>query len=99
MIRHIISWTLKDQDAGAKADAFERLAEGFRALPALIPEISSLDIARDLDETPGNWDVVLIVDYESRAALEAYQVHPEHERVKALVGSLVSNRAAIDFEF
>jgi quinol monooxygenase YgiN len=99
MIRHIISWKFADQDPAAKSAAFDQLAEGFGALPAVIPEIKALHLGRDLDETAGNWDVVLIVDYESTAALEAYQVHPEHQKVKALVGTLVSERSAIDFEF
>jgi Stress responsive A/B Barrel Domain len=98
MIRHIISWKLKATDAEGKASAFAALAEAFNSLPAVIPEIRSLHLCRDLDETEGNWDVVLIVDYADTASLEAYQVHPEHQRVKAIVGPLVGERSAVDFE-
>jgi hypothetical protein len=98
MIRHIISWKLVAEDEAGKALAFDALAAAFTPLPSLIPEISALTIARDLDETAGNWDVVLIVDYATTADLEAYQVHPEHLKVKKIVGPLVSQRAAVDFE-
>lgn len=98
MIRHVVSWKLKDQDPAAKAAAFDLMAEGFGSLPPLIAEIRSLQIGRDLDETSGNWDVVLIIDYDSTAALDVYQGHPEHERVKKIVGGLVSERSSVDFE-
>ena len=98
MIRHIVTWKLTAEDAAAKSAAFDRLAEGFGALPHLIPEIKTLHLGRDLDETSGNWDVVLILDIASTADLEAYQVHPEHEKVKLIVRELTGERSAIDFE-
>lgn len=98
MIRHIITWKLVAQDPEERDDAFDRLAGEFGALPGLIPEIAALQITRDLEETEGNWDVVLIVDYASREDLETYQTHPEHVRVKAIAATLVNSRAAIDFE-
>jgi Stress responsive A/B Barrel Domain len=98
MIRHIISWKLSAQDEAGRAAAFDAMAEGFGSLPALIPEIKTLHLGRDLDETPGNWDVVLIIDYENTAALAVYQTHPEHQRVAAIVRANVSERSAVDFE-
>jgi hypothetical protein len=98
MIRHIVTWKLTAEDAETKATAFDQLAEGFGALPALIPEIKTLHLGRDLDETATNWDVALIVDFANTGDLDTYQVHPEHEKVKSLVRSLTGDRSAIDFE-
>lgn len=98
MIRHVINWKLNADDPDEKAAVFAQLADGFGALPHVIPEIKSLWIGRDLDETEGNWDVVLIVDYESTAGLEAYQQHPEHQKVVEYVRTVVSARTAVDFE-
>ena len=98
MIRHVISWKLAAEDAAGKDAAFAELAEGFGALPHLIPEIKSLQLGRDIDETDGNWDVVLIVDYENTDDLEIYQQHPEHKKVAALVKSVTTARSAVDFE-
>jgi predicted metal-dependent HD superfamily phosphohydrolase len=99
MIRHIVTWKLQAQDEAAKADAFDQLAVAFGGLPHVIPEIKTLHLGRDLDETSGNWDVALVLDIASTADLDTYQVHPEHEKVKSLVRSLTSERSAIDFEF
>lgn len=98
MIRHIVTWKLTAEDSAGKAAAFDALAEGFGSLPHLIREIKTLHLGRDLDETSGNWDVVLIVDFASTAALEAYQVHPEHQKVAAVVRTVTGERSAIDFE-
>jgi hypothetical protein len=98
MIRHVINWKLSAEDAVERDAAFAELAAGFGALPHLIPEIKSLQIGRDLDETEGNWDVVLIIDYATTADLEVYQHHPEHEKVKEVVKRVTNARTCVDFE-
>ncbi|MEJ1230553.1 MAG: Dabb family protein [Galbitalea sp.] len=67
MIRHVINWKLSAEDQTGKDEAFAAIAAAFAPLPHKIPEIKSLQLGRDLAETPGNWDVVLIIDYESTA--------------------------------
>jgi hypothetical protein len=99
MIRHIVSWELKAEDAEAKAAAFDELAQAFGPLPAVIPQIKTLNLGRDLGETDSNWDVVLIMDFESTTALAEYQTHPEHQPVRAIVRRLTGDRMAVDFEF
>jgi len=98
MIRHIVSWKLTAEDAEGKAAAFDELAEAFGPLPAKIPQIKTLHLGRDIGETPTNWDVVLIMDFESTGALEEYQAHPDHQPVKAIVRRLTGDRMAVDFE-
>jgi hypothetical protein len=98
MIRHVITWKLVPETATEKDAAFAELAAGFGALPHVIPEIKSLQIGRDLGEVVGNADVVLIVDYATTADLEAYQVHPEHAKVKEIVRRVATDRVCVDFE-
>jgi predicted metal-dependent HD superfamily phosphohydrolase len=99
MIRHIVSWKLAAIDEEAKSAAFTAIAEALGGLPPLIPEIKTLHIARDIDENEANWDVVLVVDYNSTADLAVYQTHPEHLKAAAIVRSHVTERATVDFEF
>jgi heme-degrading monooxygenase HmoA len=48
---------------------------------------------------PGDdFDVVLISDFDSMDDVHAYQVHPAHQEVAAYIRSVVSGRAAVDFE-
>jgi len=44
-----------------------------------------------------NMDVVLNSLFESEAALSAYQMHPEHQRVGAYVGTVLQERVCIDY--
>jgi hypothetical protein len=98
MIRHIVTWKLTAEDEAGKAAAFDEMAVAFGALPHIIPEIKTLHLGRDVDETAGNWDVALVVDFASTADLDVYQVHPDHEKAKAVVRAHTGERAAIDFE-
>jgi hypothetical protein len=98
MIRHIVSWKLTAEDPDGKAAAFDELALGFGPLPASIPAIKTMHLGRDIGETPTNWDVVLIMDFETTADLAAYQAHPEHQPVKAIVRRVTGDRMAVDFE-
>lgn len=98
MIRHVVSWKLAATDAEGKSRAFAEVAEALGTLPSLIPDIKSMQVGRDVDDTEGNWDAVLIVDFATTAGLAGYQVHPEHVKVKAIIGSRTVDRATVDFE-
>ena len=99
MIRHIVMWKLKGEDAAAKSASFTAVAEALGALPPLIPEIHSFSIGQDLGETDGNRDAVLIVDYKTTADLATYQTHPDHVKAAAIVREHASERTTVDFEF
>lgn len=98
MIRHIVAWKLTAEDADGKAAAFDELAQGFGPLPALIPQIRTLHLGRDLGETSSNWDVVLTIDFDTTEDLQGYQEHPDHQPVRTIVRRLTADRMAVDFE-
>jgi len=98
VIRHVVSWRLAAEDAATKAEQSAQIAAGLNALVPVIPEIRSLTVASNSVEIAGNWDVVLIADYDDVAGLEAYIAHPEHQKVVAYVRSVVAERSAVDFE-
>lgn len=98
MIRHVLTWKLAAEDAAQKDADWAELSAGFGGLPPLVPSIKHLQIGRDVDETDGNWDVALIIDFVTREDLEAYQVHPEHVKVKEIVKRTTSSRTCVDFE-
>lgn len=98
MIRHIVSWKLKAEDEAEKAVAAAEIAAALEALPAHIPEVLSLSVARNVAYPEKNFDVILIADFETLDGLDAYQVHPEHIRAAGVVGARVTARACVDFE-
>jgi hypothetical protein len=97
MIRHVVSWKLNGADAAARAGQAATISETLTALPALIPEIQSLQVGTNAINPDSNWDVTLIADYESFEGLAAYQVHPDHVAATKIIGPLVAQRSTVDF--
>ncbi|MCP2032426.1 hypothetical protein L1277_002529 [Okibacterium sp. HSC-33S16] len=98
MIRHIVCWKLAATDDATKAEHAARITREMGELPALIPDILSLQVGTNVLYPEVNWDLVLIADFEDAAALERYVVHPEHQRVGKFIGEVRSDRIAVDFE-
>lgn len=98
MIRHVVSWKLAATTPAEKDAATATIREALESLPPLISEIRSLQVGRNVAYPDDNWDVVLIADYDSLDGLEAYQVHPEHQRIVSIIKPLTVARANVDFE-
>ena len=99
MIRHIVAWRLKDAALGnGKAENARLMKAKLEALRGRIPGLLRLDVGLDFSATENSADVVLVTDFDSREALAAYQVHPEHKAVVAFVSQIVAERRLIDYE-
>jgi Stress responsive A/B Barrel Domain len=97
LLRHVVSWKLAAEDGATKVSDAETIAAALTSLPALIPEIRSLNVGSNVAYPETNWDLVLIADYDDQDGLEAYQVHPEHVAVANIIRPLVSQKSAVDF--
>ena len=97
-LRHVVSWKLADRDPAALDRDAARVADALGTLPGLVPGIRAFQLGRDVVGSARSHDVVLIADFDDRAALDAYDAHPDHQRVAALVRSLVASAASVDFE-
>ena len=99
MIRHIVAWRLKDAALGnGKAENARLMKDKLEALRGRIPGLLRLDVGLDFSATENSADVVLVSEFESREALAAYQVHPEHKAVGLFVRAVVCERRLIDCE-
>lgn len=98
MIRHIVTWKLRAEDAEGKAAAVAEIKAVLEALVPVIDELVSLEVHPNAAYEDVNWDVVLVADYASVDDLTAYQVHPDHVAAAAIVRGHVTERASIDFE-
>ena len=99
MIKHIVMWTLKDEAEGAgKAANAQKMKELLSALPPLIPVLRHLEVGVDVFAASPACDVILYTAFDTRADLDAYQVHPEHLRVVGFVKQVVATRSVVDYE-
>ena len=93
MIRHIVMWKFRP---GTETEQKEFL-EGLRGLQDVIPELLRSEVAVNVGE--GNYDAVLVSEFESLEALETYKNDPRHKAVSALCKSIRTDRTAVDYEF
>jgi hypothetical protein len=96
-IRHIVSWQVVAADPADKVRSVETIRTLLQSLVGVVDDIRSLHVGADV-VGGGNWDVALVADFDDVDAVGRYQVHPAHQEVAAVIRSLVSNRAAVDFE-
>lgn len=96
MIRHVVMWKLAGDDEAARSAAFREVRDALEPLVHL-DGIRTLTVVRNELAIDGNFEAVLVADYESQAALENYLVHPEHVAAVAIVRANTTARAAIDY--
>ena len=92
MIKHLVMWTLKNplDDASFKAQ--------LESCKNIVPGIGGFEVATKTAALSGSCDVVLYSEFDSAAALSAYQVHPHHQAVAAALGLLRQSRVDMDYE-
>ena len=93
MIRHIGMWKFR---TGTEAEP-ARFLEGLRSLQGVIPQLLKSEVAVNVGR--GNYDAVLVSEFESLEALETYKNDPRHKAVSALCKSIREDRVAVDYEF
>ena len=91
MIKHIVMWKLKD---AGKTPVFKAQLE---SCANLVPGMLAFEVAIRTDELEANCDVVLYSGFEDKAALAAYQHHPQHQQVSGVLGALRETRTVLDY--
>ncbi len=97
MIRHIVVFKLKASEENVIEADFQNIKSKLEALTVAHEGIKSLDVYRGMGLVDFHWEVVLVGDYESQEALDAYQVHPLHQEFVKWVADYITDRVAIDF--
>ena len=93
MIRHIVMWKFRP---GTEAEQ-KAFLEGLRGLQGVIPQLKRSEVAVNVGQ--GNYAAVLVSEFESLEALDAYKNDPRHKAVSALCKSIRTDRVAVDYEF
>ena len=99
VIKHIVLWKLKDEALGAtKAENAERIRGEAAALAGIVPGLRAIEAGINFEPSDAAWDIGLYAEFDSREALNAYQIHPRHEEFKNLIAEVRKDRAVIDYE-
>ena len=99
MVVHIVFWRLHETANGkSKQENALEMKTRFEALRPLMPGLQRLDFGIDFAGSEQSSDVALYTEFDSRAALDAYQVHPAHKEVAAFLADLRTERRVVDYE-
>lgn len=94
--RHVVMFQWVD---GLPAEHVERVREGLNALPGQIEQIRDYRHGHDVGITPGNFDYVVVADFDSADDFVTYRDHPVHQQlIEDLVKGNVATRAAVQYE-
>ncbi|VCU69730.1 Stress responsive A/B Barrel Domain protein [Pigmentiphaga humi] len=99
MIRHIVMWKLKEHAEGADRQAnMQKVRQLLEDCRDCVPGMLEFEIGLASEGCEATYDVVLNSLFESREALEAYQVHPRHVASKPLMSAVRTERQCMDYE-
>jgi hypothetical protein len=99
MIKHIVLWKLKDFAEGAtKQENAVKIKMMLENMRGKIPGMLTLEVGLNFEGSDSASDISLYTEFESRETLDAYQIHPDHKKVKEFIPSLRTERRVIDYE-
>lgn len=97
MVKHIVMWNVRGETPAQKKESAELVKTAFESLSGKIPGLTRLEVGLDVSAVDYACDVVLYTEFENQESLEAYASHPEHLRVKQVVGDIRIARHQVDY--
>lgn len=103
MIKHIVLWKLKPEAKATQeiyAANMERQKARFQSMLAESPMMRSLTVYPGVGSGPDIYDFAVVMEFDSRESLNAFQTSPTHKDPKAreFGMSIREKKAVIDIE-
>jgi hypothetical protein len=99
VIKHIVLWRLKDFAEGAtKQQNAVKVKAMLEAMHGKIPGMLTLEVGLNFETSETASDISLYTEFESLEALNAYQDHPMHMKVKDFLPLVRAERRVVDYE-
>ena len=98
MVKHIVMWNVRGEDAAARQHNLATLKAAFESLRGCVPGLLHLEVGVDQSRIDYACDAVLYSEFTTHDALAAYAHHPEHLRVKRLLGDMRTERHQVDYD-
>lgn len=94
LITHIVCFKLKDNSP----EKVEVTAQVLRDMEGKIEQLKYIEVGVDVLHSARSYDIALITKFDSMADLDAYQVHPVHQKVIEHMNEVRESSIAVDFE-
>lgn len=83
---------------GTSEEQVQGLARALRRLPGAIPALRAYRVGPDAGLAEGNWDFVVVAEFDDAEAWRAYLAHPAHQQLIAEhVRTMVAERASVQY--
>ncbi len=94
MLTHIVCWKYKPEIT--EETRKEHIAK-LNDLPNHVPNIISLKAGADMLHLDRSFDTGLVAVFENKEALDAYSVHPVHQKIVEFTKQIVQQGVSVDF--
>lgn len=95
MFRHVVMFSWNETVDAAHVQA---VSEQLEALRALIPEIGAYHHGPDAGVNAGNFDYVVVGDFENADDYLVYRDHPEHQAfIAEYIAGRLNSRSAVQY--
>lgn len=99
MIKHVVMWKLKEHADGAdRMTNARKMKAMLEDCAGIVPGMLKLEVALPQPGLEATCDIALYTEFESKAALDAYQAHPRHVAIKPFIGAIREARECMDYE-
>ncbi len=94
MLVHIVMFKFKDENKKVNIIQAKQMLEN---LMGAVPTLRSIDVGVNFVEADRAMDLSIITTFESKEGLDAYDIHPEHQKVVEFIKSVVEYSKACDY--
>ena len=96
MFRHVVMLRYTPE---ATAEQRSTVATALATLPGRIPEISAYAIGTDAGVNEGNYDLVIVADFDDVDGYLVYRDHADHQAViREHIAPILAERAAVQHQ-
>lgn len=95
MIKHIVMWTLKEEN---KAENAKEMVKRLNDLKNKIDVIVNIEAGENITQSERNYDIALYSEFKSAEDLDAYRVHEAHQEVVKFVRQVTNSVVAVDYK-
>lgn len=95
MFRHVVMFRWKPE---TPAEAIADISARLEGLPAVIPELRDYRFGPDAAVNEGNFDFVVVADFDSIDGYLVYRDDPTHREIAdGLIAPRIADRAAVQY--
>ena len=94
MVKHIVMFDFKEEN---KEENLLKAKAMLEALVEQVPTLKSMEVGINFSQESRAMDMSLYSEFEDKAGLEAYAVHPAHLEVVAFIKSVATASKVSDY--